>query len=122
MVGADDWSTPLHPGWAEFWEMWDYANDGSMHDRYGPRKPFVPAETGTVYDPNASSTKKGNWFRAIPAAAKKMEYLRGISFFDSDVSAIQGPNSNFKVDYPTTNSDVYAGFKRMAMDPWFNTR
>jgi hypothetical protein len=127
-VGGGGYSTPLHPGWAEFWELFDYVGQGadgtrysSMHDAYGARKPFVIGETGTVYDPNATSTKKGDWFRDIPRAARSMEYLRGISFYDADVSAVEGERSNFRVDFPTSIPDVYDGFKQMAMDPWMNT-
>ena len=52
-----------------------------------------------------------------------MKYLRGIMFFDQDVSAnsADGPLGNYRVDNPTSNPDVYAGVKQMAADPWFHT-
>jgi hypothetical protein len=116
------WVTPMHSGWAEFSELFDYPPGPgyqSYHSLYGPRKPFVVGETSTVYDPNDSS-KKGNWYRNIVPAAKQMEHLTGIMFFDSNVQAAEGPKANFLVDYPS--SDAYAGFIEMARDPYFNTR
>ena len=115
------WATPHHSGWAEFWEIFDYTNVQTFHNMFGTRKPFVVGETGSVYDPNAAG-KKGNWFRDIPRAAKNMEYMRGITFYDADVSAVEGPKANFRVDHLTSNPDPLAGFVAMAKDPWFNTR
>ena len=40
--------------------------------------------------------------------------------YDEDVSAAEGALNNFRVDYPTSDSSVYAGFKQMAADPWLN--
>ena len=77
-------------------------------------------ETGSWYDANYPSYK-GAWFANIPAAAKNMLYLRGIQFYDEDTSAAEGALNNFRVDYPTSNTSVYAGYKQMAADPWFNT-
>jgi len=124
LVGATNYCSPMHPGWSQFWELFDYppgANYQSQQSAWGPRKPFVIAETGSYYDSNYP-TYKGQWFRNIPAAAKNMLYLRGIEFYDQDVSAKEGPLNNFRVDYPTSDSSVYAGFKAMAADPWLNTR
>jgi chitodextrinase len=121
-VGENGWSTPLHAGWAEFWEIADHTAYPTFHNKYGARKPFVFGEMGTVYDPNAPATQKGNWFRDIPIVARNMEYLRGISFYDADVSAVEGARNNFRVDYSTSNPDVYNGFKQMATDPWMNAR
>ena len=92
----------------------------AQHDLWGPRKPFVIGETASWYDSN-SPNSKGDWFRNIPAGAKNMLYLRGITFYDADVSAVEGALNNFRVDYPTSNTSVYAGFKAMAADPWMNT-
>jgi hypothetical protein len=88
------------------------------------RKPFVLGETGSIYDPSYP-TKKGDWFRNIianPNGVKSMSSLMGISFFDEDVTVAEGADSNFRVDYPTTDPSVYAGYIQMAKDPWFNTR
>jgi Glycosyl hydrolase family 26 len=128
LVGrTDQWCTPLHSGWAQFRELFNYTALGSLlkdtHTTWGPRKPYVVGETATWYDANYPSYK-GTWFRNIPTAAKNMKYLRGIMLFDQDVSAnaADGPLGNYRVDNPTSNPDVYAGFKQMAADPWFNTR
>lgn len=114
------WVTPIHSGWAEFWEILDYGPE-SIHDNFGARKPIIVGETNCVYDP-AQPTKRGQWYRNIPAAAKNMEYLRGVQFFDVDVSAAEGEKARWPVDYPTTEASVFEGFKALALDPWFNTR
>ena len=124
LVGnTSQWCTPLHSGWAQFGELFNYTALGStipsQHSLWGPRKPFVVGETGSWYDANYPSYK-GDWFRNVPAAAKNMLYLRGIQFFDKDVSAKEGALNNFRVDYPTSNTSVYAGYKALAADPWFN--
>lgn len=121
------YSTPMHAGPATFAEVFDYPpntvpGETSQHDLWGPKKPFVVAETGTILDPSAPSSWKGDWFRAIPAAAKQMSFLRGISFYDQDVSSAEGPAANFRVDAPAINPDPLAGFKALAADPWFNAR
>jgi hypothetical protein len=118
---AGCYSTPRHEGWAEFWEIADHGSYPTLHDTWGPRKPFIIGETGTVYDSNNAATK-GAWFRGLPTAARSMDYLRGVSFYDADVSAVEGPRNNFRVDYPTSNADVFAGFKQMAQDSWMNAR
>lgn len=122
------YSTPYHAGPATFAEIFDYDPGGpdnpllvSQHDQWGPRKPFVIGETNTILDTTAPSSWKGDWYRAIPTAAKKMEWLRGISIYDCDVTAAEGPKTNFRVDAPTSNPDPLAGFKAWAADPWFNT-
>ena len=118
-VGSECWSAPDVVGWAEFGQIYDHTVYETIHARYGPRKPYIVGETGSVYDP-AHPAKKGQWFRNIPAVARNMEYLRGISFYDADVSAVG--DKNWRVDHPTSDASVYAGFVAMAQDPWFNTR
>jgi len=120
------YATPLHPGWATFSELFNYSGkcaDGacpqSQYDLFGARKPFVVGETGTVYD-SESPSRKGDFYRSVVAAAKSMTYLRGISFFDQDVSAAEGAGSNWLVNMPASDPSVYDGFQQMARDPWFN--
>ena len=119
------YATPYSGGWAEFGQIFDYeqgfGNLTTQHDRFGPRKPFVIGETGTVYDPD-NPPKKGDWYRNITPAAKRMEYLRGIMFFDTDASMVEASRNNWHVDYPLSDPSVYRGFIEMARDPWFNTR
>lgn len=120
----DCYSTPLHPGWASFGELFNYSGDcaaercpTNQHDLFGPRKPFVIGETGTVYDPREPA-QKGEFFRRLPTAARSMRFLRGVSIFDQDVSAVEGGEHNWLVDWPRSDSSVYAGFRQMASDPW----
>ncbi len=123
-VGEDRYATPWRAGWADFGEIFDYQSGGGSaprHDTYGPRKPFVVGETGSVWDPNAPR-KKGEWFRNIPAAARNMEYLTGISFFDVDATLWEDARNNWIVDHATSVPEVYQGYIAMARDPWFNTR
>lgn len=114
--------SPLHPGYAEFWEILHYGTN-CQHDAWGPRKAFVIGETGTHVDPN-NPARKGDWFRNIPKAIRgelgnqgPMEWLAGISFYDADVSAAEGPNANYRVDAPTSVPAVYQGWKDMCADP-----
>ena len=100
-LGTLDWCTPLHNGWATFREMFDYTNMGSTlvstYSAYGAKKPFVVAETSSKCNPNDVNAK-GNWFRDIDAVAKPaMPYLRGVEFFDQDVSSAEAGN-DWKVD------------------------
>lgn len=114
------YSTPYRGGWANFDELFDYAGD-TRHARYGPRKPFIVGETGTVWDPS-NPAKKGEWFRNIPGAAKNMEYLTGVAFFDIDATPWESSRNNWIVDHNASVPEVYNGFIAMARDPWFNTR
>ena len=122
---AHCYSTPYRPGWAEFEELFDYeaghANLTTQHDLFGPRKPFVVGETGTVYDPS-SPGRKGDWYRSVVPAAKKMRYLRGVMFFDVDATATEVARNNWHVDFPRAESGVYQGFVDMASNAWFKTR
>ena len=126
MTGGGGYSTPRHPGWAEFWELFNYNEVGggdnpglaSQHDNWGPRKPFVVGETNTVHDPNYP-TKKGQWYRNIVDHAnglKTMEYCTGVAIFDQQADGFS------HVDAPTSVPEIYAGFKAFAADPWMNTR
>ncbi len=111
------WTTPLHAGWASFAEAALYPNPpvASQYSLWSPKKPFVWGEVGCVYDKNAASNLKGDWFRGVPAALKAKGPLAcGISFFDQNVSGFEGGKANWLVDYPVTIPDVIAGFKQMA--------
>jgi hypothetical protein len=143
--------TPLHSGWAEWWELpnyttlatWQCASEPvgapycvSQYDKfssgrgiagYTRRKPMVIGESGTVYDARNPS-RKGAWYANIPAALKgqvgpaPMPNLIGIQMYDADVSAVEGPRNNFRVDYPTSDPSAYGGWIQLARDPYFNTR
>jgi hypothetical protein len=128
VTGGGGSSTPLHAGHAEFWEIFNYPYNasysadpaGNMHDKWGPVKPFIIGETGTIYDA-AQPTKKGQWYRNVVDHANGvpgMEYLLGVNFSDSDTS---GFDFNWMVDYPTSNADVFDGFVDMATSSLWNT-
>lgn len=148
-------SSPLHAGWASWEEIFHYdalgANGWSQYAIYGGgyavsgqkgvtlpqglpvQKPFMIGETGSLYDP-AVPTRKGDWFRDIVAAAKKMPELIGISFYDQDVSGakvgVQTGDYDWRVDRATTKTNVIGafdqasldGFVAMAKDPYFYGR
>jgi hypothetical protein len=121
------YSTHCIEGWATFQQVALYRPlascasmidpVGALHWRFGPRKPYVIGEMNTIYDPNQPA-RKGDWYRQLPAQAKTGTYLRGIAIYDSDTSQY---DHNWTVDHPTSNPDVYNGFKQMATDPWLNT-
>ncbi|WP_445185065.1 hypothetical protein ACTXG6_43105 [Pseudonocardia sp. Cha107L01] len=119
------WVSPLHSGWSRFDELFNYEGMcaggpclPTVHDTFGPRKPFVIGETGTSYDAS-HPISKSNYFHSVVAGAKSMNYLRGISFFDEDTSAVE-PTNNWMVDAPRSDPRVYSSFKELARDPWFN--
>ncbi len=103
--GDGSWSTPLHQGWASFAECALYGAQ-SQYALWSPKKPFVVGELGCTPD-----ARKGDWFRAIPAALKTAPNMVGLSMFDQDVSGLEGAVANWFVD---TSADSYAGFKQMA--------
>lgn len=123
-------TSPLHAGWAEFWECFNYTGHGtaaaSKHDEFGPLKPFVAGETGTLYL-GTDANSKANWYRNIvdhAYALPTMPYLCGIQFFDADLHTSEG--FNWRVDYAQTytqkaanqqgtlDATTYTGFKDFA--------
>lgn len=116
------WSSPLGGGWAEFKDAalyrgaeWCCVNG---YDRWAQRKPYVYGETNTVYDPNAPF-HKGNWYRNLVTTVKANPFVIGVQIYDADVRQFEGERNNFRVDAPTSNPDVYAGYLDMARDPYF---
>ncbi len=118
----NQWCSPLHSGWSQFAELFNYTALGSpwvsQHDAWGPHKPFVIGETGSWYDHNYPGYK-GAWQAAVAVQAEQMHWLRGIEFYDSDVSAAEGALNNFRVDYPSSDPSVYQGWLELAASPWF---
>ena len=137
-VGADGYNqasssvqtSPLHAGWVEFWEMYNPTGHGStsvsIHNQYGPRKPFVVGETGCLYD-SSNAGRKAQWYRNIDAhgyAKPDMPYLHGIQFFDVNLVTTEG--FDWKVDNNQTyaqkqnkvdgsfDANTYQGFKDFA--------
>ena len=102
-------TSPLHNGWAEFWEIYNPGGgNNSLHDEFGPSKPFVVGETNTLYDGTVGGTdvnKKANWYRNVndhASALPDMAYLHGIQFFHQNLVTTEG--FNWKVD----NDQTYA--------------
>ena len=121
------YATPYEPGWASFGKVFDYptgfANIPTKHNTFGPRKPFIVGETGTVYDIQFPALK-GQWYDAIPEYADaEMEWLRGVAFFDVN-AAEQGESArnNWLVDHPISDPSAYNGFKALAADSFFNAK
>ncbi len=108
--GDGNWNTPLHGGWASFEECTFYSPPiaGSQYSLRSPTKPFVIGELGCTKD----ATRQGDWYRAIPAVLATKPNMTGISFFDQDVSGLEGSTANWFVD---SSPDAYAGFKTMAL-------
>jgi hypothetical protein len=104
-----------HAGWCEFEES--FRDGSSIEALFGPRKPYMVAETGTVEDPSVPG-RKGEWHRNARDAIKaRFPHLKAYIYFDVDLSATQG--ANWRLD--TTGSSL-AGFRDLALDPHFNTR
>jgi len=135
-ASATVWTSPLHIGWAEFWENLNYTGHGTSlvckHDEFGPRKPFVVGETATLAD-SSNASRKANWYRNIndhANAKPDMPYLRGIQLFDVDLHSSEG--FDWRVDSSQTyaqkvahtqgaiDAATYQGFKDFAAHPDWN--
>ena len=137
-VGADGYNqasatvqtSPLHAGWADFWELYNPTGHGtasvSIHNEFGPSKPFYVAETNTLYD-SGTSTRKADWYRNIndhAFAKPDMPYFYGIQLFDNDLHSTEG--FDWRVDVNQTYAQkqtntqgafhavTYQGFKDFA--------
>jgi hypothetical protein len=129
-------SSPCHGTWAEWWELFNYTGncvstaDPDVYTAWSSHKGFMPAETGSNYDPS-DPNRKANWFRNIvndPRAAPAMQYLIGIEFFDQDVHMTE-PRNDWLVDSNHVYDQIgpgsfdpvtYQGFKDLAASPMFN--
>lgn len=113
------YSTWMHNGWAEFWELFQYSpgsNFSNRHDAWGPRKPWFVGETNSVFDPN-NPGKRPEWYRNVlrdPRGLRAMEWCIGVDFYDADVSSAEGANANFLID---SRGNSLTGFVDMARDP-----
>jgi hypothetical protein len=143
-VGADrynratGWPSPLHPGWAEFWEMFKYPQldlsdplSRTVYSRYSSRKPFFVGETSTKFDPS-DVNRKGNWYRSIALAKDPFDSIRympnliGVSISDfysvaegNDwrVDRDQGPNTGGEGGF---SPQSYAGWRDWVRTPRWN--
>ncbi len=130
------WTYPLRAGWGEFWELFNYTGHGTSivckHNEFGPRKPYVVGETGSLYD-SATPSRKANWYRSIDSHAyglQGMPYLCGVQFFDVNLVTTEG--FDWKVDNNQTYTQkqakvdgsldptTYQGFKDFAATARWN--
>ncbi len=113
----DVYSTAHHTGWAEFGEIFFHTPSASLHDQLGSRKPFVIGETGAPE--GAVPGRKGNWYRNAGTFIRdRMPNLKGFLYFDVDVSAVELPTYNWRID---TSSASLEGFRDLAQMAHFNT-
>jgi hypothetical protein len=103
-----------HTGWCQFWELYRFDPSVSLHDRFGPQKPIMFTETGSVEDP-AMPGRKGQWFLNVRDRMKTdFVYGRAFVYFD-----IKYTDADWRVD---TSQSSYDGFRALARDTHFNTR
>jgi beta-mannanase len=111
------WASPLTQCWCDFWQLFRDDPSVSLHDVYGPRKPFAVFETGSVEDA-LQPGRKGKWHQNALASIKQdLPYLKALVYTDLDMSASGGPN--WRLDTSDSSLD---GFTSLARDPHFNTR
>jgi hypothetical protein len=116
---TDVYSTAFKRGWAEFGEIFYHTPSVSLHDQLGSRKPFVVGETGTPED-TAVAGRKGAWLRNAGSFVRdKMPNVKGFLYFDVDVSKVEHPTYNWRID---TSASAHDGFRAIARMPHFNTR
>jgi Glycosyl hydrolase family 26/Bacterial Ig domain len=112
----DSWCG-LTQGWCEFWQIFHHTPGVSLHDVYGPKKPFMIAETGSVEDPSMPG-RKGQWFlNALASIKNDFPHLKAFMYSDFDTSASDG--ENWRLD---TSQSSLEDFRTLARDPYFNTR
>jgi Glycosyl hydrolase family 26 len=104
-------------GWCEFWQLFRFDPRVSLHEVYGPRKPFAVFETGSVEDAFKPG-RKGQWhLNALASIKNEFPYLKAFVYSDFDTSSSGGPN--WRLDTSQSSLD---GFSTLARDPYFNTR
>jgi hypothetical protein len=104
--------------WLSFSRLFGDSLTGAalIHDHFGPSKPYMVAETGSVEDANIAG-RKGQWLRdARDSIKSRFPYLHGFLYFDVNATS-QG--ANWRLD---TSLSSLEGFRDMALDPHFNTR
>jgi hypothetical protein len=117
-------SSPLHPGWADWAELFHYSAFGGPWDYYSifgngqavngrgitfpggwvsRQKPFVIGECGTLADPANVNRKRDSFMKILNDAngIMSMPNCVGISFYDVDVSPVS--DYDWRVDRETVN-------------------
>jgi hypothetical protein len=114
------WCSPYNPGpWCELRGIlsYDAANYPTIYDHYSESKPFMVAEWGSAEDPFTLGRKR-QWFlnikKKIPT---ELPRVRALSYFDVDRTALE--NINWQLQ---TSQSSLAGFRRLALEPFFNPR
>jgi len=129
-------SSPLHAGWAQWWEIFNYGLDQSTiwshYDMFcgvavpGQRgyvasiapKPFFFGETSSIYDSGEGlGSKKGDWFENIVDAAKgvgSLPHCIGGTIFDEDVNSAS--DFDWRVDRDASVVDVIGNFNQASLD------
>jgi hypothetical protein len=84
---------------------------------YGPSKPFMIGETGSVEDPSMPG-RKGRWhLNALASIKNDFPHLKAFIYSDFDTGGSEG--TNWRLDTSQSSLD---GFRTLARDPYFNTR
>jgi len=111
------WASSKTQCWCEFWQLFRDDPSVSLHDAYGPRKPFAVFETGSLED-SSQPGRKGQWhLNALASIKQDLPYLKALVYTDLDLSSNGGPN--WRLD---TSQSSLEGFTTLARDPYFNTR
>jgi hypothetical protein len=114
------WCSPCNRGpWCELRDVLSSnpALYPTIYDRYSQSKPFIVAENGSVEDPSMPG-RKGQWFRnARDMIPTGLPLIRAVTYFDLDLTPTE--NVNWRLD---TSQSSLAGFRDLALDPFFNTR
>ena len=111
------WASSKTQCWCEFWQLFRDDPGVSLHDVYGPRKPFAVFETGSLEDPSQPD-RKGQWHvNALASIKQNFPYLKALVYTDLDLSSNGGPN--WRLDTSQSSLD---GFTTLARDSYFRTR
>jgi Glycosyl hydrolase family 26 len=111
------YSTKTGTGWAEFGQIFHHTPADSMHDRLGPRKPFVIGETASALPDGG---RHGDWLRNAGTYIRdRMPFVKGFLYFDVDVSPAEGAKTNYRLD---SVSGGMAGLRDLGAMTHFNTR
>jgi hypothetical protein len=119
-VGWDpyNWYTCHNNSWHDFTATakpfydWLSVNSGPGHTYSS--KPYMLSEFGTPEDP-AVPTRKGDYFRKLPAQLKALPKLKAILYWDMPDNS--GTECNWRID---TSTDSLYGFKAAGSDPYLN--
>jgi hypothetical protein len=119
-VGWDpyNWYTCHNNSWHDFTAtakpFYDWLNTNSGPGHNYSFKPYMLSEFGTREDP-AVPTRKGDYFRNLPAQLKALPKLKAVLYWDMPDNS--GTECNWRID---TSTDSLHGFKAAGSDPYLN--